>query len=170
MQTTIIFLQQKISRSKIHVRLLYHDNRPHSQPWLWSPCWTTLTFSFLMTNDAAPLLSSLGSLSPPRRLRLVVPWFSCWVMSDGEDGSTELQLQTTREVSACMHAQLLLLDHHHHQQHNNNEHVDNNEEHIKMFYIVSGFYNSYVKIKIASLICSFLPQHWDLYRHRWWGF
>ena len=62
-----------------------------------------------MTNDAAPLRSCLGSLSPPRRLRLVVPWFSCWVMSDGEDGSAELQLQMTREVSACNKKLLLIV-------------------------------------------------------------
>ena len=68
-----------------------------------------LTFSFLITNDAAPLRSCLGSLSPPRRLRLVVPWFSCWVMSDGEDGSAELQLQMTREVSACNKELLLIV-------------------------------------------------------------
>ena len=110
MQTTIIFLQQKISRSKIHVRLLYHDNRPYivNHGSEVHASWTTLTFSFLITNDAAPLLSSLGSLSPPRRLRLVVPWFSCWVMSDGEDGSAELQLQRTREVSACSSKFLLI--------------------------------------------------------------
>ena len=68
-----------------------------------------LTFSFLIMNDAAPLRSCLGSLSPPRRLRLVVPWFSCWVMSDGEDGSAELQLHMTREVSACNKELLLIV-------------------------------------------------------------
>ena len=51
----------------------------------------------------------------------MVPWFSCWVMSDGEDGSAELQLQRTREVSGCS-SKFLLIDYHHHQ-HNNNEHA-----------------------------------------------
>ena len=36
-----------------------------------------LTFSFLITNDDAPLGSCLSSLRPPSRLRLVVPWCSC---------------------------------------------------------------------------------------------
>ena len=81
--------------------IVTHGSEVHAQ--------IILTFSFLMTNDAAPLRSSLGSLSPPRRLRLVVPWFSCWVMSDGEDGSAELQLQMTREVSACNKELLLIV-------------------------------------------------------------
>ena len=62
--------------------IVTHGSEVHTQ--------IILTFSFLIMNDAAPLQSSLSSLSPPRRLRLVVPWFSCWVMSDGEDGSAEL--------------------------------------------------------------------------------
>ena len=80
--------------------IVTHGSEVHAQ--------IILTFSFLIMNDAAPLRSCLGSLSPPRRLRLVVPWFSCWVMSDGEDGSAELQLQMTREVSACTKKLLLL--------------------------------------------------------------
>ena len=60
-----------------------------------------LTFSFLITNVAAPLGSCLSSLRPPSRLRLVVPWYSCWLIRDGDDGSAEFQLQTTRAVSAC---------------------------------------------------------------------
>ena len=61
-----------------------------------------LAFSFLITNEAAPLGSCLSSLRPPSRLRLVVPWYSCRLIWDGDDGSREFQHQTTRAVSACI--------------------------------------------------------------------
>ena len=113
-----------------------------------------------MTNDAAPLRSSLGSLSPPRRLRLVVPWFSCWVMSDGEDGSAELQLQMTREVSACTKKLLLLLTYTVAVIIINNKTTKNkliaSEEHVEKICIIFFACNSCFKIAMWTFSASYL--------------